>query len=239
LIAFGGAGPVHACGVAELLDAPQVVFPANASVLSAFGALVTPVRIDLARSYVRTLGQVSDAEREELLESMRSEGRAVLQRAGVRADEVVFRYAIDARYHGQGNEITVVLGEGERWPTDLDTVRAQFEKQYEAVYGMTIPDVAIEVVTWRISTFGPAPKVSLATRGASATATPKGTRLVRFTRNAEPIATPVYDRDALGVGARLRGPALLEERETTAVLRPGWTATVNEDGSMIAVKEKK
>src|SRR5207253_8013851 len=77
LIAFGGAGPVHACGVAELLEAPHVVFPANASVLSAFGALVTPVRIDLARSYVRKLDDVADDEREALLEEMRAEGRSV------------------------------------------------------------------------------------------------------------------------------------------------------------------
>jgi N-methylhydantoinase A len=236
LIAFGGAGPVHACGVAELLDAPQVVFPANASVLSAFGALVTPVRIDLARSYVRKLDVVSETERRELLGSMRDEGRAVLSRAGVPPDDVVFRYAIDARYSGQGNEITVVLGEGEAWPTDLDTVRREFEKRYEAVYGMTIPNVPIEVVTWRISAFGPAPRVSLAARATNAVATVKRTRPVRFARNADPVDAPVYDRDALGVGAEISGPALLEERETTAVLHPGWKATVNVDGSVIAVR---
>jgi N-methylhydantoinase A len=236
LIAFGGAGPVHACGVAELLDSPQVVFPANASVLSAFGALVTPVRIDLARSYVRRLELVSDLEREELLDSMRDEGRAVLSSAGVHPDDVVFRYAIDARYSGQGNEITVVLGEGETWPTDIDTVRQQFEKLYEAVYGMTIPGVPIEVVTWRISAFGPAPEVSLSAKGTQQEPTPKSTRPVRFMRNAAPIDTPVYERDALGVGVHIDGPALLEERETTAVLRPGWSATVNDDGSVIAVR---
>jgi N-methylhydantoinase A len=237
LVAFGGAGPVHACGVAELLDSPQVVFPANASVLSAFGALVTPVRIDLARSYVRKLDQVSDDERDALLDEMRNEGRSVLSSAGVPLEDVVFRYAIDARYAGQGNEITVPLGEGESWPTDVDTVRELFAKHYEAVYGMTIPDVAVEVVTWRISAYAPAPQVSLAARTATGVAAPKGTRAVRFTRGDDPLTTPVFDREMLGVGARIIGPALLEERETTAVLRPGWTATVNEDGSVIAVRE--
>jgi N-methylhydantoinase A len=238
LIAFGGAGPVHACGVAELLDSPQVVFPANASVLSAFGALVTPVRIDLARSYVRKLDQVSDEERDELLEAMRREGRTVLSSAGVPAGDVVFRYAIDARYSGQGNEITVPLGVGESWPTDLETVRQQFAKQYEAVYGMTIPGVSVEVVTWRISAFAPAPQVSLAATKATATVTAKQSRPVRFARGEDAVETPVFDRDALGVGTQITGPALLEERETTAVLRPGWTATVNEDGSVIAVRER-
>jgi N-methylhydantoinase A len=101
---------------------------------------------------------------------------------------------------------------------------------------MTIPDVAIEVVTWRISTFGPAPLVSLAATGSRAEANPKAMRPVRFVRNAGPVMTPVYDRETLGVGVHVVGPALLEERETTAVLRPGWSATVNDDGSVIAVR---
>jgi N-methylhydantoinase A len=239
LIAFGGAGPVHAFGVAELLESPQVVFPANASVLSAFGALVTPVRIDLARSYVRRLDDVSDEEREGLLDEMRSEGRAVLSSAGVAPDAVVFRYAIDARYAGQGNEITIWLGEGESWPAADSEVRDRFAAQYEAVYGMTIPGVPVEIVTWRISAFAPAPHVTLAALGASdAGAGPKRTRPVRFVRGRDAVDTPVFDRLALPVGASISGPALLEERETTAVLRPGWTATVNDDGTVIATREK-
>ena len=235
VIAFGGAGPVHACGVAELLESPQVVFPANASVLSAFGALVTPVRIDLARSYVRKLADVSDAEREALLDEMREEGRAVLSSAGVPEPDVVYRYAVDARYSGQGNEITIWLGEGREWPVDTDTVVASFAEQYEAVYGMTIPGVPMEIVTWRVSVFAPAPKVSLAI-AATGDAQPaeKGRRPVRFARGHDAVATPVYDRGALAVGMRVAGPALVEERETTAVLRPGWVAIVNDDGSLVA-----
>jgi N-methylhydantoinase A len=235
LIAFGGAGPVHACGVAELLESPQVVFPANASVLSAFGALVTPVRIDLARSYVRKLDDVSVDEREALLQEMRAEGRSVLSSTGVPTEDVIFRYAIDARYAGQGNEITIWLGEGETWPTTPERVREEFARQYEAVYGMTIPDVAVEIVTWRISAFGRAPHVRLAVRADGAAPAPKGTRLVRFSRHRAPVETPVYDRMQLGVGSHIDGPALLEERETTAVLRPGWSATVDDHGSVIAV----
>ena len=133
LIAFGGAGPVHACGVAELLDSPSIVFPANASVLSAFGALVTPVRIDLARSLVRRLDAISTAEREAVLEDMRNEGRAVLASAGVEPDSVTFRYAIDARYHGQGNEITIALGEGDSWSVSDEEVSERFATRYAAM----------------------------------------------------------------------------------------------------------
>jgi N-methylhydantoinase A len=235
LIAFGGAGPVHACGVAELLDSPSVVFPANASVLSAFGALVTPVRIDLARSLVRRLDQIDATEREAVLEELRAEGRRVLTGAGVAPGEVTFRYAIDARYHGQGNEITIDLGGGP--VPDRDDVEARFGERYEAVYGMTIPDVPVEVVTWRVAAFAPAPAVSLAATPASGTVERKGERQVRFQRGAEAVATPVYDRLSLPVGASVRGPALLQERETTTVLRPGWVAEVAADGSVVARRE--
>jgi N-methylhydantoinase A len=100
---------------------------------------------------------------------------------------------------------------------------------------MTIPDVAVEIVTWRISAFGRAPHVRLAVRADGAAPAPKGTRLVRFSRHRAPVETPVYDRMQLGVGSHIDGPALLEERETTAVLRPGWSATVDDHGSVIAV----
>ena len=107
MLAFGGAGPVHACGVAELLDSNRVVFPVNASVLSAFGTLVSPVRIDLARSMPRRLDAIDPAERDAMLDDLRTEGRRVLAAAGASPDAVRFRYGIDARYAGQGNEVTV------------------------------------------------------------------------------------------------------------------------------------
>jgi N-methylhydantoinase A len=237
LIAFGGAGPVHACGVAELLDSPSIVFPANASVLSAFGALVTPVRIDLARSLVRRLDTISADEREAVLEDMRNEGRAVLTSAGVEPDKVTFRYAIDARYHGQGNEITIALGEGDSWSVSDEEVSDRFAVRYAAVYGMTIPGVSVEIVTWRVAAFAPAPAVSLAATAPTGTVAAKGVRNVLFRRGAEPVETPVFDRPSLPVGATISGPALLEERETTTVLRPGWKAIVTEDGSVLAHRE--
>jgi N-methylhydantoinase A len=232
LIAFGGAGPVHACGVAELLQSPRVVFPANASVLSAFGALVTPVRIDLARSYVRVLADVSVAERERLLDEMRDEGRRILSAAGVASEAVRFRYGVDARYQGQGNEITVWLGEGQAFP--VADVEAAFAADYGRVYGMTIPDVPVEIVTWRVSSSAPAPAVGLATTVSKTSPAPIGTRPVRFSRRDAPVDTPVYRRETLGVGDRIEGPAIVEERDTTCVLRRDWTAQVSVDGSLIA-----
>jgi N-methylhydantoinase A len=117
-------------------------------------------------------------------------------------------------------------------------VEERFAARYAAVYGMTIPDVPVEVVTWRVAASAPAPRVSLAAAGAPGGAPQqKGVRQVRFHRGSEAVATPVYDRLSLPMGATVTGPALLEERETTTVLRPGWVAVVTDDGSVLARRE--
>jgi len=234
LLAFGGAGPVHACGVAEMLESPRVIFPVNASVLSAFGTLVSPVRIDLARSMVRPIDGIDESERDRLLDDLRAEGRRVLASAGVSSSEVRFRYGVDARYVGQGNEITVWLGEGDQWPASADAVRAVFEEEYRRVYGLTIPDMGIEVVTWRLSAFAPAREVNPQTTFGEGAAAPHATRHVRFVRGADAVPTPVYRRHEMGVGQVVSGPVIVEERETTCVIRPGWTVTVAPDGSLVA-----
>lgn len=236
VIAFGGAGPVHACGVADLLESDRVIFPVNASVLSAFGTLVSPVRIDLARSLPRLIAEVDPAERDALLDSLRDEGRRVLLAAGVSEDAVVFRYGVDARYAGQGNEITVWVGEGASWPSSAEEVHTRFEEEYRRIYGMAIPDVPVEAVTWRLSAYAPAADVEPDVAVGGGDAVPASTRPMVFARGSEAVDTPVYKRADLGAGASFEGPAVVEERETTSVIRPGWSVEVAPDGSMIATR---
>ena len=240
LIAFGGAGPVHACAVAELLESSRVIFPVNASVLSAFGTLVSPVRIDLARSMVRILGVVEPEERDRLLDELRAEGRRVLVAAGVPMASVTFRYGVDTRYAGQGNEITLWVGEGEQFTVGDETIAEAFDAEYRRIYGLTIPDVPIEIVTWRLSAFANAtvvdPPVALDAQ-SGAPVMPHRHRMVKFRRSEPAIDVPVYRRDQLGAGAAFDGPAIVEERETTAVIRPGWSVDVARDGSLVATRE--
>lgn len=241
VLAFGGAGPVHACGVAELLDSPRVVFPARASVLSAFGTLVTPVRIDLARTMVRPLLGVDEIERDALLQELCIAGGKALNEAGVAPDDVHFRFGVDARYRGQAHEITVWVGEGDRWPGSTEDTLAQFSAEYARVYGMSIPDVPVEAVTWRVAAWAPAPSLDIpplpATTGTSTD--PIGRRAVWFSRGQPPDDTPVYDRTSLRTGDVLMGPAVVQERETTIILRPGWRAEVVDDGSVIATRNTR
>lgn len=238
IIAFGGAGPVHAIGVAELLEADRVIFPVNASVLSAFGTLVSPVRIDMARSLLAMLDDSLAGERDALLDEMRTEGRRILASAGVDTDAVTFRYGLDARYRGQGNEVTIWVGEGDSWPTTLDETLARFSTEYERVFGMSIPDVPVEVVTWRVAAWAPAAPFEVAELpAAEGDPVPHRTRAARFDRGGDEVEVPVYRREELGVGAAVAGPAIVEERETTAVIRPGWTVEVAGDGSLIATRD--
>lgn len=240
VIAFGGAGPVHACAVADLLESSRVIFPVNASVLSAFGTLVSPVRIDFARSLVGQLGEIPADVRERVLGELRAEGRRVLAAAGVAERDVRFRYGVDARYVGQGNEITIWVGEGDEWPVGDDDVRAAFDAEYRRIYGLTIPDVGIELVTWRVSALADMatvePAVAEGAAAAGGAATPHRTRRVVFGRGEPADDVPVYRREALAVGAYIVGPAIVEERETTVVIRPGWRAEVAPDGSLIATR---
>ena len=239
ILAFGGAGPVHACGVAELLGSDRVIFPVNASVLSAFGTLVSPVRIDLARSMPRSLEGLNEAERDGLLGELRGEGRRVLMAAGVDENSVVFSYGVDARYEGQGNEITIWVDKGDDWTVSMVEVRAMFEEEYRRIFGLAIPDVSIEVVTWRLAASAESPEVepSLIAGGEVPDGGPVVGRPVVFERGYLPVDTPVYRRDLLVPGTRFDGPAIVEERETTSVIRPGWSVEVVHDGSLIATRE--
>ena len=244
VLAFGGAGPPHACRVAELLDSDRVVFPVNASVLSAFGTLVSPVRIDLARSMPVKLAEIDPVERDGLLDELRDEGRRVLLSAGVPEADIRFRYGIDARYTGQGNEITVWVGDGDAWTAADDEVTEAFEAEYRRIYGMIIDDVAVEVVTWRLS--ARADPAEITAEGSDSPPSPAdslprlaSTRTAVFGREQDAVEVPVYRRADLRVGAAFPGPALVEERETTSVIRPGWRVTVAEDASLIAVLEDK
>ncbi|WP_040494127.1 hydantoinase/oxoprolinase family protein [Ilumatobacter nonamiensis] len=236
MIAFGGAGPVHACGVAELLESDRVIFPVNASVLSAFGTLVSPVRIDLARSMPRRLDAIDPAERTALLDDLRNEGRRVLAAAGSSADAARFRYGLDCRYAGQGNEVTVWVGEGDDWPVTDAEVLAAFEDEYKRIFGLAIPDVAVEIVTWRLAVSADAEQVTPEPVPTGSGAEPVAHRPMVFGRGMEAVEAPVYKRDQLGGGATFAGPCVVEERETTAVIRPGWNVEVGADGSLIATR---
>ncbi len=239
LLAFGGAGPVHACAVAELVGSAKVIFPPLASVLSAYGCLVSPLRIDVARTRLTAVADFDPEAAEELCTGMRDEGREVLTRSGLAPDQIRFEYAVDARYRGQANELLIPLGSGEKFPVVADQLRERFALRYTQTYGMAIDDVDIEIVTWRITAHGPQRAVPSQELGALGQAEPERLREVRFNLQCGWMDVPVYSRADLGVGVAIAGPALVEERDTTIVLRPGWSVCVAADGCLVALRNRE
>ncbi|NKC30787.1 hydantoinase/oxoprolinase family protein [Roseomonas sp. BU-1] len=232
MLAFGGAGPVHACRVAELLECSRLVFPPMASVLSAFGTLVSPVRLDLVRSALAPLAALDWAATRALVQGMETEGRAALAEAGVRAAEAMLELAVDCRYRGQQNEVTADLPLAVLAAGDAPALRAAFEAAYQALYGLTLPDVPLEVVTWRLAARGPIPEASPPPATGGVPAAPRTHRRVAV--EAAGPEVPVFDRATLAVGQRIAGPAIIEERETTLVVLRGWTACVHATGAVVA-----
>jgi N-methylhydantoinase A len=153
---------------------------------------------------------------------------------------VTFRYGVDTRYAGQGNEITLWVGDGEQFAVSDDAIASAFDAEYRRIYGLTIPDVPIEIVTWRLSALADAtvvdPPVDLDARPGASTQ-PHRHRMVKFRRGEPAVDVAVYRREEIGPGAVLDGPAIVEERETTTVIRPGWAVEVARDGSLIATRE--
>jgi N-methylhydantoinase A len=235
LLAFGGAGPVHACYVAELLDSPTVIYPPLASVLSAFGTLVTPARLDLVRGALGRLAAVDWHEVDDIIAQMVAEGVAALTEAGCAKEAVRFAFGGDLRYFGQQNEVGVTFAEDPRRVHDSAALRAAFEAAYQAQYSLTLGDVDIEVVSWRVTASGPLIARTNRTEFAPRAAGPRSRRPVQFAALAEPVA--VYDRAALALGQVVPGPALIEERETTIVILPGWRARVDDTGCIMATRK--
>ena len=234
LFAFGGAGPVHACYVAELLDSPVVIFPPLASVLSAFGTLVTPPRLDLGRGALSRLSALDWGQVDALLSELVQDARAGLASAGCKPAEIGLRFGADMRYFGQQNEVTTYFDADPRDRRDLAWVRELFERDYDKLYHLRLPDVDVEVVSWRLIATGPSAARDTSSVLAAAPASPGSTRRARFA--GTDVDTPVYQRRQLAQNQTIKGPAIVEERETTIIILPGWNATVHATGCIMAKK---
>jgi N-methylhydantoinase A len=232
LFAFGGAGPVHACEVAALLQSSEVIVPPQPSVLSAFGTLVTSVRLDLVRSDLIRVGDLDWARIDKILAELAQEATAALREAGCAEDSVTLIFGADLRYLGQQSELTIPLDADPRTHHDAHRIITAFEAIYKKLYGVNPSHVPIELVTWRVTARGP---VIPFNRTMKLPATPgrnKGTREVHAWGDGGSV--PVYDRNMLAAGQVVAGPAIVEERETTTVIPPDWTATVDKIGCIFA-----
>ena len=232
LVATGGAGPVHAWGVARNLGIRRLVFPPSAGVASAFGMLTAAPGFELARSLPAALSETRWGAVRRALAELVGEGTRQLVATGVPRGEVRVELAADVRHRGQGEAITVELGEA----LDRDPARQveeAFDAAYVGLYGRRPPGVEPEVMTWRVRLLGPTPRTLVRARPAAGPAR-KGRRPVWFAEVGRYVETAVYDRYRLGPGDSFRGPAVVEERESTVVVGPGARAAVDPAGNLVA-----
>jgi N-methylhydantoinase A len=232
LFAFGGAGPVHACEVAALLQSSEVIVPPQPSVLSAFGTLVTSVRLDLVRSDLVRVGELDWRRVDGILGELAQEATAALREAGCPEERVTLIFAADLRYFGQQSELTISLDADPRNHHDAERIVAVFETNYKRLYGVNPSHVPIELVTWRVTARGPVIPFSRAMTLPDAPGRPRGMRKVHAWGDWRPV--PVYDRNTLASDQSVKGPAIIEERETTTVIPPAWTATIDKIGCIFA-----
>jgi N-methylhydantoinase A len=234
LFAFGGAGPVHACEVASLLQSSMVIVPPQPSVLSAFGTLVTSLRLDLVRSDLVRVGGLDWDRVERILGELVREASAALADAGCGEASIKLIFGADLRYFGQQSELTVAFDVDPRTHRDGGRIVKRFEESYRKLYGVNPSHVPIELVTWRVTARGPIIPFNRAITLPAAPGRPRTSRLVHAW--SEGTDVPVYDRKSLAAGQTIVGPAIIEERETTTAIPPGWSATVDQVGCIIAAK---
>jgi N-methylhydantoinase A len=236
MVAFGGAGPVHAYGVACKLGIKTVICPVGAGVTSAVGLLIAPVAVDLAASSFMAVGRWDFAGMRGVLADLAQQGEEVVRSAGIEPGAITFSYTVDMRHVGQGYEISVPLPKLDL-PEDafLAELSENFFKLYRSLYGRVVAGSDIEVITWRLRASGPKGELARpdADRSALAEAALKGSRPVYFHERRATVQTPVYDHYRLQPGLEIEGPAIVEQRESTVVVGPRARAHVDTRGNLI------
>jgi N-methylhydantoinase A len=229
LFAFGGAGPLHAYRIAKALGSPSVLAPLGAGIMSTVGFLSAPLAFDFVRSWSSRLANIDWAYANALFAEMQAEGNALLEASGVPSGDITHTREVDMRYVGQGHEIRVPLSgmsdpvTGALSEADESTLHERFKQVYMEHYERLGPPVPLEIINWRVVSSGPKPNVTL-NIASSGTTDPaqaiKGKRMAYFPEAEGYVETTVYDRYKLAQSARLTGPAIIEERESTVIVGP-------------------
>ncbi|NNG01365.1 MAG: hydantoinase/oxoprolinase family protein [Desulfobacteraceae bacterium] len=230
--AFGGAGPVHAYGLARKIGAPRILVPPLAGVGSAMGFFTAPVAFDLTRSHRVHLEDADFSDIEALFKALETEGAAILEKAA-RDEKIIFERTLMMRFVGQGAETDLPLGGEPFDQLSRQEIRDLFDGEYRRLYGRTYPDNPVEFVTFKLRASLPERPFRLPTMKVSSG---KLEDAVKGKRNAfsvvqkKYIPFSVYDRFKLFAGAVISGPAIIEERESTIVVGEDALATVDEYG---------
>ncbi|EJK79833.1 hydantoinase/oxoprolinase family protein [Rhizobium sp. AP16] len=232
MVAFGGAGPVHAYGIARKLGIKRVICPTGAGVTSAIGLLIAPVAVDLSVSHPMAVDAWDLDGMNKLLDDLAAQGAEVVSAVGIAKETITNRYTVDMRHVGQGHEITVALPDRSLPQEEfLKQLLDNFFKLYRELFGRTVA-ASVEVITWRLRASGEKDQVTRPHETEVADAR-KGSRQVYFQELGTYTETSVYDHYKLPVGQELKGPAIVEQRESTAVVGPSGVFHVDAHGNLV------
>jgi N-methylhydantoinase A len=228
LVAYGGAGPLHANALAKLMGSFPVIVPPAPGLLCAIGDLVADFRDEFAQTYIRLLADASGVEVADILDGLGARATEWLEGEGIAADAQRVLYSADMRYHRQGYEIPVALEPNEVRSDGLADLEERFNGLHEQLYGFRMPGTACEIVNLRAVGYGAVPKLELPVGEAgSADASTAVVDEQDVVFDGRRLPTKIYDRSKLQPGATLDGPAIVTEFDSTTVVLPGYSASVD------------
>ncbi len=233
LLAFGGAGPLHACRLAADLGMAGVIVPLYPGVYSAMGLVMSDVKHDYIRSRLTALARTDETGINAIFADLEAQARADLADEQFTPDKIEIEYALDMRYAGQGYEVTLPckapLATG-----DMQALRRGFDEEHRKTFGHTAPDEPVEIVSYRLRGVGRVPPVELPKYEPAGLAVEKAVRERRpAVFDGRTVDCPVYQREKLDVGVEVTGPAIIDQLDCTTVLPPGHTARVDAYKNMI------
>lgn len=240
LVAYGGAGPLHAVAVAREIGIRKVIIPHAPGVFSAFGMLFSDLRYDYVRTWYTRLDDAGFDELEAVYEQLEDQGRKAIAATSVKPSRISTKRAMDMRYVGQEHAVTVDLPMSVFSKQDRDAIKRHFDDMHALRYGTSAPEERAEIVSLRSTVTGlmKKPPQSQIARGARAPAKAAftGKRKVYFAADGKAgrfVETPTYRRAELRAGNRIAGPGLIEEHASTTVLLPGDTMQVDDYGNLV------
>ncbi len=233
MIAFGGAAPLHAARLAEKLDMDRILIPAAAAVGSAIGFLRAPVAYEVVRSAYQVVSAFDAEAANRVLGEMRAEAAAIVAQGAPGAATQEMRAAY-MRYLGQGHEVVVPLPNRIWEAEDTGIVRAAFEAAYETLYGRIIPKLDLEIVSWSVQvTAVPEAVAQVDPPPAAEAPVARGARPVLDPGSGRTVEAKLYRRQDFSAGARIDGPALIVESDTTTVVSAAFSASVDALGTIV------
>ncbi len=232
IVAFGGAGSMHAVWLARDLDIPEVIVPWSPGTFSAWGMLQTDIRRDLTANFFKQIAAITASDVAATYDQLSAEGRALLFEENVSEADIAFELSADMRYIGQEYFVNVTVQQ----PIDLDAIEASFHSAHATRYGHSTPGAPVEFVNLRVGAIGKLDTKALGFTPSDTTGDPvREKRSIIFDGTA--IETNVLERDLIPVGGAYTGPLVVEENSATTVIPPGYSLRVDDFGNLIIRKE--